>query len=317
MQTDASMFTFWGIQIYAYGLYLMAGTLLFAGLIWILAKRDRVQDAALLGTAIGLPLALVFSRGLYCLADSNFYAVASLKNALSITSGGMSMFGALAGMLLGLALASWLTMSKLSSLLDAFAPSAMAFIALARLGERHTALGISRPLVTGLLNNTFLAYSDTYDAYLKTWLLEAIAAALLCLVLVLIRSKAKRKGDTFLLWMLLFGASQTILESLRYDGHMRFSFIGLQQVLSAFLFGIAIIVFSLRCMKQGGKGKLPVIALVLLGITVAAAIGLEFLIDRSAINKALLYLVYIVVMAVPAGLAIHMQKGCSHGQSKN
>ena len=113
--------------------------------------------------------------------------------------------------------------------------------------------------------------------------------------------------------MLLFGASQTILESLRYDGHMRFSFIGLQQVLSAFLFGIAVIIFALRALKQNKGDKLAKSVLILLGVVVAGAIGIEFLIDRSQINKALLYGVYILWMALPVGLSLQLKKRSQHG----
>lgn len=317
MRTDASTFPFWGMQLYTYGLYLALGTLAFACLLWKLSRRYHNQDTALLGTVLGIPLALVFSRLLYCLSDSNFYAVANLKNALRISSGGLSMFGALAGMLLGLSLAARARKESPLLLLDAFAPASMAFIFFARLGESQTSLGISRPLVTGLLKNTFLVYTDTYDSYLCTWLIEAFVALILCLVLYFVWRRAIRPGQTFTLWMLLFGATQTILESLRYDGHMRFSFIGLQQVLSAFLFGIAIIIIASQCLRQKREDKMPVILLILLAFTVAAAVGLEFLIDRSGINKALLYLVYALLMALPTAMAIQLQKRCIHGQSND
>ena len=313
MRTDASTFPLLGMNVYTYGLFLALGTLVFAGLMWKLSKRDNNQDAALLGTVLGIPLALVLSRALYCVSDSNFYAVSSFKNALQVSSGGLSMFGALAGMLLGLYLAARAMKKSPLNLMDAFAPASLAFIFFARLGESQTSLGISRPLVTGLLKNSFLAYADTYDTYLKTWLVEAAVAAVLCLVLYMLWRKATREGLTFTLWMLLFGATQTILESLRYDGHMRFSFIGLQQVLSAFLFGIAIIVIALACLRQKKEGKMPLILLVMLAVTVFAAVGLEFLIDRSGINKALLYLVYALLMALPTAMAIHLQKRCING----
>lgn len=70
-------------------------------------------------------------------------------------------WGCISARLGGLKKAEWL---------DVITPSLFLFIAVARLGEQYTSLGISRPLVTGVLDHTFLAVRDEFDAYLRTYL---------------------------------------------------------------------------------------------------------------------------------------------------
>ncbi len=308
MQPIASSFTFLGIMIYRYGLYLMLGTLFALTVFLTTAGRRAVYDKALAASAWMLPLALIFSRLLYCLTDSSFGAIASFRNVFRLTTGGLSMFGALLGMMLAIRIAAGRQKEAFSKLLDCFAPAVMWFIFFERLGERFTALGISRPLVTGLLDRTFLAFHDTYDVYLKTWLLEAAAALILFAVLYRLLRAAHRDGDVFLTGMLLFGATQILFESLRYDSHMRFGFTGLQQVLSAVLYGVAIIQMSLKAKKARPASILPAVTLVLLAVAVLGALGIEFLIDRSSIDKALLYALYALLLAVPASLAYTQYK---------
>lgn len=308
MQPIASSFTFLGIILYWYGLYLMLGTLFGLAVFLMAAKQRALYDRALVAAAWMLPLALIVSRLLYCLTDSNFGAIASFRNVFRLTTGGLSMFGAIFGMVLALRIAAPKQKEAFGKLLDCFAPALMWFIFFERLGERFTALGISRPLVTGLLDNTFLAFRDTYDVYLKTWLLEAAAALILFVVLYRALRAAHRDGDVFLLGMLLFGTTQILFESLRYDSHMRFSFTGLQQVLSAVVYGVAIILLSLKAKKARPDSKLPILAPALLAVAIPGALGIEFLIDRSSINKALLYALYALLLAAPARLALTQYK---------
>lgn len=319
MQPIASSFPFLGMIVYRYGLYLMLGTLFGVAVFLTAARQRSLYDRALAAAALMLPAALMCSRLLFCLTDSNFGAIASLRNIFRLSTGGLSLFGAIIGMVGALWITARRDRGALCILLDCFAPALMWFIFFERLGERFTALGISRPLVTGLADSTFIAFRDTYDVYLKTWLLEAIAAIVLFAVLYRLLQRPHRGGDVFLTGMLLFGATQILFESLRYDGHMRFSFTGVQQVLSAAVYGTAVIMLALRALRtQRTPSRLPIITLSLLGITILGALGMEFLIDRSSINKALLYAIYTLLLALPACLSLILNKrSVPHGQNQD
>ncbi len=207
--------------------------------------------------------------------------------------------------------AARITRFNSARLLDLSAPALAAFLIPARLGEGFTALGISRPLTTDWLADSFLAVRGDYDAYLRTWLLEALAA-LVILLLLLRRLKAGgRDGRVFSLACLLYGVTQTLFESLRNDGHLKYGFIGVQQVASAALFAGVLVFLSVRLLKhrQGGK-RLPVLTLSLLPLVLGGLIGAEFMVDRSALGKLISYAVFLAVLAIPLtlGILLHHQE---------
>ena len=142
---------------------------------------------------------------------------------------------------------------------------------------------------------------------LATYLIESFAALVLALILLRdLNKKEGRAGNTFLLFLLLFGASQVILESLRFDQHMHLSFVGLQQIIAVLLLAAGVIVLALRHMKD--KRGTAIAALILLPVTAAAGVGLEFAIDRTTVNRFLLYAVFILLMAAPAALGVRLRK---------
>jgi prolipoprotein diacylglyceryltransferase len=206
------------------------------------------------------------------------------------------MMGALTGACLGALLTAKILKVRIPKIMDLILPSLMVFIAIARLGEGYTFLGISRPLVDNAFNHTFLVKFDT-DFYLRTYLLESAAAAALFFALFRLNRKQHRDGDTALKGMLYFGVSQTLMESLRYDGHMRFEFIGAQQVFCVLLIAAVTMTASVRLLKQGGKKLFPWIAICGLPVLAGLLIGLEFMIDRSGISRYILYAAYGLVLA--------------------
>ncbi len=310
MYDDAGTLSLLGQTVYVYGLYVAIGCLLGGILLWLLCRRDKkLRNAAAVSSLLSPVLGLVFGRLVWAVAEVQFAPLLSLPNVLFLRLGGFSMFGALAGALLGGLLAARVTKASLPHLLDRLVPALLLFVAVARLGEGATALGISRPLVTGLFDNTFLAMRDDYDAYLRTYLLESIGAAVLCILALLRLPRTTKAGGIALFGGLGFGVSQTLFESLRYDGHLRFSFIGLQQVLAAVLFTVIIIALAkqlLRSPGQKGPRTLAIVSLIALPLCWAAVLGIEFLIDRSEMSKLISYALYIAVLCVPMVLGLQL-----------
>ena len=99
--------------------------------------------------------------------------------------------------------------------------------------------------------------SGTEEFRLATFLLQAMAVGgitLALLVFYLTGSGRIRKGDTALLFLLCYGASQVILDSTRYDSlYFRSNgFVSVVQVLGACAMVLAAVVFSLRLVRQKG-----------------------------------------------------------------
>lgn len=305
MFEETAAFSLFGLTGYWYGVFVAWGAALF---LLFFARYCRMEKCkigtAALFSALCIPLGLLCSRVLFCLLDFRFHGMFSLRAAAMFWGGGFSMVGAL----LGAALAAWITarIQKIPALplLDILMAALPFFICAARMGEGFTELlGRSRPLNTAWLANSFLAQIDGYDAYLRTYLLEALTAGALAIFFAARIQKRKTAQGSLLLGMLLLGTTQALFESLRFDSHMRYSFISMQQILFACMFAAALILYAARCGK-----KQVIIVIAVCALVAGGAVGLEFMIDRSSVSSLLLYAAYILLLALPAGLGLYYKK---------
>ena len=307
MYTQAATFVILGQSVYIYGMFLSVACLLAGSLLLLKTRKSTQQQkgAAALTCLLSPILGLFFARLVYVVAEVNFAPFLNLQNAVNLRLGGLSMYGALFGAVMGAFISAWLGGLKKAEWLDVITPSIFLFIAVARLGEQYTTLGISRPLVTGVLDNTFLAIRDDFDAYLRTYLLESAVAVILCAASFKYDRRKRKSGYTWLFGVLLYGVTQTLFESLRFDAHIRFSFIGLHQVLSAALFCGVIIYLAIW---QNTSRRVALLSIIILLPVLGAIVSIEFMIDRSQVNKWLSYAIYAAVLLIPCCLGLSMLK---------
>lgn len=306
---DAAKVYSLGVEVYAFGLYAALG--MAAGLIalWLLIRRGRMKPGtAPLTGVLAIVCGFVLSRLFFCALDRNLGAPVPLKGVFMITGGGYSMMGAILGAAIGAVLSAKITRQNPAKLLDYLAPALLLFIACERLGEGYIEdFGISRPLVGDLLKGTFLAVEGEYDWRLATYLIESFIALILAVVMICDLGRTRRAGDTFLLFMMLFGATQVIMESLRFDQHMHLSFVGLQQVIALLLLCGAVIALAIR--RWNTHRPLAILAVAVLPLVAGIGVGLEFAIDRTRMNRYLIYLLYALTLAVPVWLGLRLRKG--------
>ena len=94
------------------------------------------------------------------------------------------------------------------------------------------------------------------------------------------------------------------MESLRYDRHLSISFVGLQQVMAMALayWGVWL------AYRHARSRRLGLAALVSLPLVVGLGVALEFAIDRTNINRYLLYALFIGLLSAPVYLGLRMRK---------
>ncbi len=303
---EAEIFELGGISFYAWGLFCALGMAAMLLLLALLMRRRGMQKgAAALTGLLGMALGAVVSRVVYCALEQGLGAPFSLRMLLLFPGGGYSMLGALAGLALGARLSARLLKTPAGNVLDAALAAAPAFILFERLGERYVPdFGISRPLVGAFARALPIAIVGDYDAYLATYWLEAAVALVLLIILAADYCKSRRAGDTAILFCLLFGAAQVIMESLRYDRHLSISFVGLQQVMAMALayWGVWL------AYRHARSRRLGLAALVSLPLVVGLGVALEFAIDRTNINRYLLYALFIGLLSAPVYLGLRMRK---------
>jgi len=218
-----------------------------------------------IGGFLVLPFAIVFSMVLgrlihwYCKADS----YASLEAAFSdFTSGDFALCGVFAGCFLAACLLRLLQAVKdLPQLLDCMALAGAAGIGVGRLGclftdsDRGDILEtpIGLPFTWPVPN----AVTGEPENRIAVFLFQSMACGVIFLILSIFWLATRRKGkngDTCLLFLLLYGASQIVLDSMRYDSlYLRSNgFVSVVQILGAAGVVLGVVVFSVRMVRGRG-----------------------------------------------------------------
>ena len=263
--------------IYWYSIILALSVL--AGVCFFLACCQSVNIRPVCSAAavlLSIGLSLVFSRLVYwhCRADS----FDNLLRALTTPASGCY---ALAGAFFGCGLTALLlgkASGSLPKLLDCMSVAGCGAIALGRLGNFFTSSDrgqiltemTSLPWAYPVVN----AASGLPEYRLATFLFQAVIAGVLFLVLIcLFFSRRARQtipsGDITLLFLMVYCASQILLDSTRYDSlYLRSNgFVSMVQILAAIVLAVCIILLGLRAVKACGLKKwMPIVWVLLAGL---------------------------------------------------
>lgn len=245
---------------------------------------------------ISLALSLVFARFVhwYCRADSYAGFQAAMTD---YTSGGYALLGVFAGCLLAAGIVRILFLHRnLPQMLDCMCLAGCAGISVGRLASFFNSSDRgqivesiqSLPWVYPVTN----AVSGAIEYRLATFVIQAMVAAVLFICLTAFDFASHRRdrgkdGDTCLLFLLCYGASQVVLDSTRYDSLFFRSngFVSIVQVLGAIAMVFAVVMFSVRLVKYR-RFRLWYVPIWL---TIAAAIGgagyMEYYVQRRG-NEA-------------------------------
>ena len=309
MREEAVKVFFLGVEVYAFGLYVALGLTLALTVLALLTRKEKWRDgtAALTGV-LAMGLGFIVSRLFFGLMDESLGRIMPLWAMIRVNTGGFSMMGALLGACMGGILSARLMKKPPARLLDLLAPALLLFVACERLGEGYIEdFGVSRTLTDSLLEGTFLTVQNGYGWRLATYLLESFTALILSLVLLWDLTRNRRAGNTFVLFLLLYGAAQVLMESLRYDQHMTVkAFVKLQQIMDMLLLGAGVTVLAVRNWKT--RRGLALAAVIVLAASVGIGVAIEFMIDRTKISHYVLYLCFLIDMAVPVWLGLRLRK---------
>ena len=234
----------------------------------------------------------------YCRADSYDGFLAAMTD---YTSGGYALMGMFLGCFLSAGLLRLMRLSRsLPEMLDCMAISGCAGIAVGRLAslfnssdrgqvlENFKSLPIAWPVTN--------AVSGAVEYRLATFMLQSVVALVLFVGLAAFYLRGNKKGnlkngDTSLIFLLIYGASQVVLDSTRYDSLFFRSngFVSVVQVLGALGLGLAIFLFSRRMVKAYGLKFWQ----FLLWIPMVAGIGcggfMEYYVQRRGNEAAFAY----------------------------
>ncbi len=219
--------------------------------------------AAFTAVPVSIVLSILFSRFFhwYCRADSYESFLAAMTD---YSSGSY----ALMGVFLGCFLAALITrLSKLHKslpgMMDCMCLAGSAGIAVGRLAsffndfdrgnitENLQSLPFAYPVVNGV--------TGALEYRLATFVIQAMIAGAIFFGLVIfyfhgVGRRDRKDGEVTLVFALLYGVSQVVLDSTRYDSLFFRSngFVSIVQVLGAVALAVVIVIFSIRLVKAGG-----------------------------------------------------------------
>lgn len=324
-------FTILGISGYTYGLIIAAGTLLYLCAAGILGYRHELPPGTV--RVFGLhviPLGIVGARLGFCLGNLSTF-IQTYENPwlmLRFWDGGLSMIGMLLGFLAAAALTARLASIPYGKLMDILCAPLGLFIAVCRLAEGTTELGVGKVIEPNELLQAFpwLAKANVMgiatEYRMSVWLYEALAALLICAIVLFMRhvfrkKKNMRQGDLALVFFTLYGAVQMVLESLRDDGHMMLIFLRLSQVAAVLMPLLVAFIFSKRIFHICGKLTTQIrLSWALMLLALLTGIIMEFSLDGrftwgtpSMLRDYLILIAAALMMAaVPCTLLYTLQK---------
>ena len=234
----------------------------------------------------------------YCRADSYDGFLAAMTD---YTSGGYALMGMFLGCFLSAGLLRLMRLSRsLPEMLDCMAISGCAGIAVGRLASLFNSSDRGQVLVNfkslPIAWPVTNAVSGAVEYRLATFMLQSVVALVLFVGLTAFYLRGNKKGhlkngDTSLIFLLIYGASQVVLDSTRYDSLFFRSngFVSVVQVLGALGLGLAIFLFSRRMVKAYGLKFWQ----FLLWIPMVAGIGcggfMEYYVQRRGNEAAFAY----------------------------
>lgn len=279
-------------------LAVVAAVALFAAL-YLWKSQNGMALSLTIPTA--LLLSVVLSRWIhwYCLTDS----YESLRAAMTdYTWGGYALMGAFAGCLLAACLMRLLHVSKnLPQMLDCMSIAGGVGIAVGRLAPLFNASDRGQ-IVSDELGLPFAypvtdAVSGIAENRLATFMLQSVStgvivgALVLYLLICVMRRKKVRDGDVTLLFLLLYGACQIILDSTRYDSlFMRSNgFVSIVQILGLAGVLTAIVLFSVRMVKARGFKRYFILFWTALLALMGGGGYMEYYVQRHGDQAAFAY----------------------------
>jgi len=226
--------------------------------------KEKNGLAAAVVIPLSVVLSMVFARFMhwYCRADSYFSFASAMTD---YSSGGYALLGVFAGCALAAVIVRVTRIAEnLPRLLDCMSLAGCAGIAVGRLAcffntqDRGQIIASiqSLPWVYPVTNSV----SGALEYRLATFVIQAMVTAVVFVALFLFAwktDKRRRDGDLTLFFLLLYGATQVVLDSTRYDSLFFRSngFISIVQVVSALGTGLTMTVFSVRLVKEHGFKK--------------------------------------------------------------
>ena len=227
--------------------------------IYLCGREERrlglPKDTAIDSALWAIPLGIIGAR-LYYVAFTWEQFSGDPVRILYVWEGGVAIYGALLGGLLGVWLNARRKKISLLTVLDMIAPSVLLAQALGRWGNYFNmeAYGeaVTNPAWQFFPFAVQIPGAEGGTWHLATFFYESVWNFVSFILLMAFRKRMKRRGDVFLWYLLLYGAGRAVVEGLRLDSLMWLNgAIRVSQWVSFMAMAAVFMVFAFRMLKTG------------------------------------------------------------------
>ena len=276
-------------------------------------NRTGNAAAGFAAVPVSIALGIVLSRFVHWYSRTDSYS-GFLAAMSEYTYGGYALIGVFAGCILAASLLRLIRLHRsIPAMLDCMCLAGAAGIAVGRLASlfNSSARGQiiqsirSLPLVYPVTN----VVSGATEYRLATFMLQALVAMVIFITLSVYYLKhmnSLRDGDICLMFLLIYGASQVILDSTRYDSLFFRSngFVSIVQVFSAIVLVLAIVLFSVRMVKNQGFKWWNVPLWVLIAACIGGVGYMEYYVQRHGDQALFAYSIMTACLAAVVALTL-------------
>lgn len=237
-----------------YGVLIVTGVLIAIALCMHEEKRMHLRQDTVIDLAFWvIPLGVIGARAYYVIFNWQVFADDPLS-VLRIWEGGIAIYGAVIGGLIGVLLFSWRRKMNPFILTDMIVPGLSLAQGIGRWGNYFNmeAYGreISNPAWQFFPAGVQIPSGDGYTWHMATFFYESCWDLLVFVLLwFIVRKRSKTSGTTTLWYLLLYGIGRFFIEGLRTDSLMSGS-IRVSQLLSLVLFIVSAAILIIRTSKH-------------------------------------------------------------------
>ena len=267
-------FTLFGRDVYWYGVLMALGILIGVWLTLREGKRKKLTEDDILDMCLVIiPSGVVGARLYYVIFEWASYASNPIR-ALYIWEGGLAIYGAVIGGLIGMFIYSRVKKIRFLKLADCIAPGLVLAQAIGRWGNFFNQEAFGLPINNGeLMWFPFAVYIEGYHTFngqpcshpyhMATFFYESVWCLIVFIILWSCRRKFKHDGDAILSYAALYGLERMFVERLRGDslyiikpGGAIAAGVRVSEMLSFILVAAIAAFFLIRYFKENKLGRL-------------------------------------------------------------
>lgn len=273
---DGSKFGIDWLKIYWYGALIVLGIIIAFILCTMEAKRRRLhKDCVIDLCLICVPLGVIFARIYYIIFSLDMFVRPGMSfgdvllGMINLRDGGLAIYGAIIGGVLGMLIYGRVKKMRFLSLTDLIMPSVALAQAIGRWGNFFNQEAYGRVISEGFPPYFPIAVridechkaccaglpSNLNNIHYATFFYESCWCFIIFIVLwFFLRKVVKHRGDITLAYLIMYGAERAVVEGLRTDSLM-WGDLRVSQVLSILLAVFAVLFIVVRTILEKKKAR--------------------------------------------------------------